>query len=144
MPFVGIVLAISMLIGFVTQPGPWYAGLAKPDFNPPSWVFAPVWSLLYVLIGIAGWRIWRIAPRSGALAAWGVQMILNWLWSPAFFVAQSPWAALAIILAMLAAILAFMALARRIDRLSALLFVPYALWVGFATVLNGAIAVMNA
>src|SRR5690606_19653779 len=128
---------IGLLIGFATQPGDWYDDLAKPPFNPPSWLFGPVWTVLYVLIAIAGWRIWRVAPRSAAMLLWFVQMILNWLWSPAFFGAEAPWLAFAIIVPMLAAILAFIAQARRIDRPAAWLFVPYAAWVAFATLLNG-------
>lgn len=141
--FIAAVLAVGLLIGYATQPGPWYASLAKPSFNPPSWVFGPVWTILYILIAIAGWRIWNLAPRSGAMVAWGGQMILNWLWSPAFFAAHSLWLALAIILAMLASIVAFIVLAWRVDRLAAALFIPYAVWVAFATLLNGSIAVLN-
>ena len=74
---------------------------------------------------------------------WVAQMVLNWLWSPAFFGAEAPWLALAIIVAMLGCILMFMAQAWQLDRVSAWLFAPYAAWVAFATVLNGAIAVMN-
>lgn len=141
--FVAIIVAISLGIGYVTAPGQWYENLNKPAFNPPSWVFGPVWTVLYVLIAIAGWRIWRIAPKSGAMALWVAQMILNWLWSPAFFGAKAPALALAIILAMLASIALFIAEAWRLDRWSAGLFVPYAAWVAFATTLNGSIVLLN-
>ncbi|MDQ2632237.1 MAG: tryptophan-rich sensory protein [Pseudomonadota bacterium] len=136
-------MAISLGIGYVTAPGQWYENLDKPVFNPPSWVFGPVWTVLYVLIAIAGWRIWRIAPKSTAMMLWVAQMILNWLWSPAFFGAEAPALALAIILAMLASIALFIAQAWRLDRWSAWLFVPYAAWVAFATVLNGSIVLLN-
>lgn len=140
--FVAAVVTISLLVGYLTQPGAWYAGLAKPSFNPPSWVFGPVWTVLYVLIAIAGWRTWRAAPRSAAMALWIAQMVLNWLWSPAFFGANAPWLAFAVIVSMLAVILAFIVQVWRHDRLSSVLFVPYLAWVSFASVLNGAIAAM--
>ncbi len=141
--FIIIVLGIGLSIGFATAPGTWYQGLAKPSFNPPDWLFGPVWSLLYVLIAIAGWRIWRVAPDSGAMRLWGLQLVLNYLWSPIFFGLQRPGLALVVIVALLAAILGFVALARRLDRPAAWLFVPYALWVAFATLLNAAIWRLN-
>lgn len=141
--FIGIVLVIGLGIGYLTRPGEWYDSLEKPFFQPPAWLFAPVWTILYVLIAIAGWRIWRRNPQGGAMRLWFVQMLLNWLWSPIFFGAQAPWPAFAIIVALLAVILAFIAHARRVDRPAAWLFVPYAAWVSFATVLNGSIAVLN-
>ncbi|KQZ92259.1 sensor histidine kinase [Mesorhizobium sp. Root157] len=141
--FVTIIVAISLGIGYLTAPGEWYESLNKPAFNPPSWVFGPVWTALYILIAIAGWRIWRIAGRSGAMMLWIAQMILNWLWSPAFFGAEAPSLALALICSMLASILFFIAQAWRHDRWSAGLFVPYAVWVAFATTLNGSIVFLN-
>jgi len=141
--FVAIIVGISLGIGYVTAPGQWYENLNKPTFNPPPWVFGPVWSVLYVLIAIAGWRIWRTAPKSGAMALWIAQMILNWLWSPAFFGAHAPALALVIIVAMLASIALFMARTWKLDRWSAGLFVPYALWVAFATTLNASIVLLN-
>lgn len=141
--FVAIIVAISLSIGYLTAPGEWYESLTKPAFNPPAWVFGPVWTFLYILIAIAGWRIWRTARRSGAMMLWVAQMILNWLWSLAFFGAEAPLLALAIIFAMLASILLFIARAWKHDRLSAGLFVPYAAWVTFATALNGSIVILN-
>ncbi|MBX3596781.1 MAG: tryptophan-rich sensory protein [Rhizobiaceae bacterium] len=143
MAFIAIVVAVGLLIGYMTPPGQWYEGLQKPFFNPPGWVFGPVWTVLYVLIGIAGWRIWSIAPRSTAMMLWGAQMVLNWLWSPAFFALQSPALALAIIIAMLALVLLFIVNAWKLDRLAAWLFVPYAAWVSFATALNASIVYLN-
>jgi tryptophan-rich sensory protein len=141
--FIIAVVAISMLIGYITQPGPWYASLAKPSFNPPGWVFGPVWTVLYVLIALAGWRIWRAAPSSTSMSLWIAQMILNWIWSPAFFGLNAPWLAFAVIVGMLVTIIAFIVQARKHDRLAATLFVPYLAWASFATVLNGSIAAMN-
>jgi len=134
--FVAAVVLVGAGIGAATAPGAWYAGLEKPFFNPPNWVFGPVWTAIYAMIGVAGWLVWRRAPTSEAMALWGAQMLLNWLWSPVFFAMQAPGAAIAVILALLATILVFIAAARHVDVRASWLFAPYALWVGFATVLN--------
>ena len=126
----------------------WYAGLTKPGFTPPNWVFGPVWSLLYALMAAAVWRILclpRTRPRHGAaLTAFFVQLVLNAAWSFAFFAAHSPLAGLVVIGALLAAILATIRLFWPLDRLAALLLVPYAAWVGYAAMLNLAIWRLNA
>ena len=142
--FIILVLGAGTAIGLLTVPGAWYAALTKPPFNPPDWIFAPVWSVLYVLVGIAGWRIWRIAPAGRAMKIWWLQLALNFLWSPVFFAAHLPGPALVVILALLAAIVAFIASAAATDRPAAWLFVPYALWVAFASLLNAAIWWLNA
>ena len=141
--FLLVVVGVSILIGTQSTPGPWYDGLDRPPFNPPSWIFSPVWTTLYILIAIAGWRIWMIDPGSGAMKVWFAQMLVNWAWSPVFFVAEMLWVAVAVILVMLALIVAFIVLARRHDRVAAWLFVPYLAWVSFATLLNVSIAVLN-
>lgn len=141
--FLVLVVGGGLAIGLVALPGEWYAQLAKPSFNPPPWLFGPVWTALYVLIAVAGWRTWRIEHGGPATVAWWVQLALNFLWSPVFFVARDLLLALLILLGMLAAILAFIALARRLDPVAAWLFVPYALWVAFAGVLNTAIWWLN-
>ena len=141
--FVVAVVAIGALIGVNNVPGEWYQSLQKPFFNPPNWIFGPVWTTLYVLIGIAGARTW-IRKRMGTrMRLWFTQMVLNFLWSPIFFGMQSPAGALVIIVPMLICILAFIALTYRRDRVSMWLFVPYALWVGFATLLNASIGILN-
>ncbi|MCB1476399.1 MAG: tryptophan-rich sensory protein [Rhodobiaceae bacterium] len=141
--FLAIVIGGGLAIGYLTAPGEWYIALQKPPFNPPAWIFAPVWTLLYVLIAIAGWRVWQIAPAGTAMKLWIAQMILNFLWSPTFFAAHMTGAALIVILLLLAAIIGFIATARRTDKVAALLFVPYAAWVAFASVLNASIFVLN-
>ena len=141
--FLAVTLGGGLLIGVSNMPGPWYAALAKPPFNPPDWLFAPVWSVIYVLIAIAGWRIWRLRDTRGAMTAWWVQLGLNFLWSPVFFTLKAPGWALAVILALFAAIVTFIVKAWQRDRPAALLFLPYGAWVAFATVLNGAIWLMN-
>ncbi|MBV9347053.1 MAG: tryptophan-rich sensory protein [Pseudolabrys sp.] len=141
--FIVVVLACGMAIGYLTTPDAWYASLNKPAFNPPNWVFAPVWTTLYVLIAIAGWRTFRREPRSLAMNLWLAQMALNFSWSPVFFGAHWIGAALMIIAVLLATILAFIATAWQSDRASALLFVPYAAWVAFATLLNASLWLLN-
>lgn len=141
--FIVLVLGGGTLIGFLTLPGEWYAGLAKPFFNPPNWIFGPVWSVLYVLIAIAGWRVWLRAPRDVAMRVWVAQLVLNFLWSPTFFGFQQTGLALLVILALLGAILGFMATARKFDQVAAWLFAPYAVWVAFATLLNASIWWLN-
>ena len=141
--FLLVVIGVGAVIGINTAPGPWYAGLEKPPFNPPNWLFAPVWFTLYVLIAIAGWRTFLAAPQSLAMKLWVAQMLLNWIWSPVFFLGHVLWPAGAIIVAILATILAFIGVTWRRDRTSARLFVPYAAWVAFATLLNLSLAVLN-
>jgi translocator protein len=141
--FLALVLGGGLGIGLFTLPGEWYASLNKPFFNPPNWIFGPVWTALYVLIAIAGWRIWMAAPGGAAMKIWWAALVLNFLWSPVFFGAQQVGLALVIIVAMLLSILAFIAAARPVDRLASLMFVPYAAWVGFASLLNRSIFVLN-
>jgi benzodiazapine receptor len=141
--FLLVVIGIGAAIGISTAPDAWYAGLEKPPFNPPNWVFGPVWFTLYLLIAIAGWRSFLVAPSGLAMKLWVAQMLLNWIWSPVFFLGQALWPAGVIIVAILATILAFIATTWQTDRTSALLFVPYAAWVAFATLLNLSLAVLN-
>jgi len=141
--FLLVVIVVGGLIGIANVPGPWYQSLAKPPFNPPNWVFAPVWFTLYVLIAIAGWRTFEAAPRSARMVLWGGQMLLNWTWSPVWFTLHALWPAFAVIAAILLLILAFIASSWRRDRVSAVLFIPYALWVSFASALNLSIALLN-
>ena len=141
--FLAIVIGIGALIGISTAPGAWYAELEKPFFTPPNWLFGPVWFALYVLIAIAGWRTFLADPTGTGMKLWAGQMLLNWLWSPLWFGLHQTWLAFAVILAILALILGFIAERWNRDRLSAWLFVPYAAWVGFASLLNLAIALLN-
>lgn len=141
--FIGFVVGAGLLAGLTNMPGDWYQSLEKPFFNPPPWLFGPVWTTLYVLIGIAGARIWQRAPKSAAMQLWFAQMAFNLMWSPAFFGLQNPELALAVIVGMLVTIVAFVIKARPIDRISTLLFVPYLAWVTFAGILNLSIAWLN-
>lgn len=146
--FIALNAAISALGGWATagSVGTWYLALDKPPFNPPNWIFAPVWSALYLMIAIAGWRAWRRAAgprRRLALTAYAVQLALNLSWSFVFFGARLIGPALAVIAALLAAILANAFLFWRIDRAAGALLLPYAAWVSFATLLNAALWQLN-
>jgi tryptophan-rich sensory protein len=144
--FVGINVAVSALGGWATSGsvGTWYPTLAKPAFNPPGWVFGPVWSVLYLMIALAGWRAWR---RGGvarpALLVYAVQLALNLSWSFVFFGARLIGPALVVIAALLAAFVVNAALFWRLDRPAGALLVPYAAWVAFAAVLNFALWRLN-
>ncbi len=141
--FLALMVGGGILIGTLTAPGDWYAQLSKPAFNPPNWVFGPVWTVLYVLIAMVGWRQFETDRSSTAMKLWWAQMGLNFLWSPAFFVMQLPWFALVVIVALLAVIFMFIARVRDSDRVSAIAFLPYFAWVAFATALNLSIAILN-
>ncbi len=134
-----------LLQGSALDANGWYDGLEKPGFTPPDAVFGPVWTLLYLTIGVAGWLLWRSrsAERGTALGLWGLQLVLNALWTGAFFGLRSPWLGLAVILALLATIAALVIRSAAIDRRVSVLLLPYLAWVGFATALNGAIVYLN-
>ena len=130
---------------FIADNG-WYAGLAKPAWNPPGWVFGPVWTVLYAMMAVAAWRAWRKggwAKQKAALSLFVVQWALNGLWTPLFFGLHRPGWALAEILVLLAAILTTLRAFWRVDRTAGLLFLPYAAWGAFATVLNWTIWRLN-
>jgi benzodiazapine receptor len=141
--FLVLVVGGGLLIGSQTRPDAWFQHLAKPPFQPPNWIFAPVWTVLYVCIAVAGWRTFREAPTSWAMALWWLQLVLNFGWSPLFFGAHLIGLALVVIAALLFAIASFMIAAVERDRIAATLFVPYGAWVGFATVLNAWIYAHN-
>lgn len=131
-----------------SQLGSWYAGLAKPSFNPPNAVFGPVWSVLYTVMAIAVWRVWwkgRDAgvPIRGTMILFGVQLVLNAGWSITFFGLEAPGPALIVIGALWLSILALIVAFRRIDGWAAIMMVPYLAWVSFATALNFAIWQLN-
>lgn len=141
--FLVLVLVGGSVIGTQTAPGDWYAALTKPVFNPPNWIFAPVWSILYVLIAMAGWRQFEADRRSTAMKLWWVQLGLNFLWSPIFFVLQMPWFAFFVVASLLLTIAAFVRQVWVPDRVSALAFLPYLAWVAFAFALNLSLAILN-
>jgi translocator protein len=134
------VLAVGIALGTTVRPGDWYDTLQKPWFTPPPWAFGPIWTVLYVLIGWAGARK---LLYGGARGLWVGQMALNWLWTPVFFGLHWTGAGLVVILAMLALILAFIAAEWSRDRVSALMFVPYAVWVTLASAVNAGVVWLN-
>jgi len=146
----GVPVAAASVIGqLATYPNltPWYAGLVKPAFNPPNWVFAPAWTTLYLLMAVAVWRVLRLplktpARRSG-LNLFFAQLALNAAWSWMFFAAHSPALGLVNIVPQLAVILAAIIVFLRLDRFAARCLVPLAVWVAFATILNLAIWRLN-
>jgi tryptophan-rich sensory protein len=151
----GIVVAIVVcelagLIGslFTTPSIPgWYAGLIKPSFNPPNWIFGPVWTTLYAMMGLAAWIVYdkglkRPEVRK-ALAVFGAQLVLNTTWSIVFFGAHQLVGAVVVIILLWAMILWTILAFRKISKAAAWLLVPYILWVSFASVLNVAICALN-
>jgi tryptophan-rich sensory protein len=141
--FLAIVFAVAA-VGAQFSPGPWYAALDKPPWTPPNGVFAPVWTALYVMVATAGALVWLRPPRDLALALWTLQLALNALWSFLFFGLERPGLAALDIAALLVAILATTAAFWRVSRLAAVLMLPYAAWVAFATALNVEIWRLNA
>lgn len=146
---VAICLIIGFLSGFATQSSvnDWYLSLNKPSFNPPNWIFGPVWTLLYILMGIAAGIVWakgfyHIWVKT-ALYNFGFQLLFNALWSVVFFGFKNPFWALLVILFLLALILVTIKWFNVVSRTAAYLLIPYFLWVCFATVLNYRIWEMN-
>ena len=147
--FLVICFAAAGVGGAVTAQkiGTWYATLTKPSWNPPSWIFTPVWSALYFCMAIAAWLVWRQDGFVGVqvpLALFGVQLFLNVLWSCIFFGLQSPGLAFAEVLMLWGAIAATTIVFWRRSRIAGILFVPYWAWVTFASVLNFAFWRLNA
>ncbi|MGI9413658.1 MAG: TspO/MBR family protein [Hyphomicrobiales bacterium] len=140
--------ALMVIAGIATAAsvGTWFQTLNQPPFRPPDWLFGPVWFVLYTLMGIAAWRVWRIAGFSGArpaLTLYGVQLALNFAWSFLFFGFRMIGLAFAEILVLLALVIATAIAFHRIDGWAALMFVPYIAWVAFASLLNGSLWVLN-
>jgi len=142
-------VALALLAGqAATYPNlAWYATLTKPSFNPPNWVFGPVWLTLYILMFYGAWRLLRLPEgttgRASALYLFYAQLVLNALWSWLFFAMESPAAGFIDIIPQLLLILLLIVQAYRLDRIAALCFVPLAAWVGFAAVLNFSIWQLN-
>jgi tryptophan-rich sensory protein len=125
----------------------WFSTLNKPVFNPPSWVFGPVWTILYIMIGISLFLVWKsnIKLKFKKTAYWifAVQILLNGFWSVAFFGMQNPALAFLVIVLLWISIILNIIYFYRISKTSAYLLIPYWLWVSFASVLNGAIWLLN-
>ena len=146
-------ILVCQLAGFIgslfTTPNiaTWYAGIQKPAFNPPNWIFGPVWITLYVMMGIAAFLIWNkgwnVVGVKMALAIFLVQLILNSFWSIAFFGMHSPLTGFVVIVILWVAILVTMFSFFKMSTVAGWLLVPYILWVSFATVLNWSILILN-
>ncbi|MGV3550974.1 TspO/MBR family protein [Rhizobium sp.] len=140
--FLIVVLGVGFTIGLTIRPGEWYQALSKPFFTPPNWLFGPAWTLVYTLIAIAGWRVaGSEGLRSAAFRLWILQMVLNWAWTPVFFGLHLTGAGLVVIACLLVTVMVFMSKVR--DRPARWCFVPYALWLCYATALNAAIFALN-
>lgn len=140
--FVIIVFAVAAF-GAMFTPGEWYATLEKPSWNPPNWIFGPVWTLLYVMIAISGWLVWQRTGPGLAMGLYAFQLVLNAAWSWLFFGRQAIGAALVDIIVLLSLIVATIVVFWPVSRVAAGLLVPYALWVAFATLLNMTIWRLN-
>ncbi len=144
-----IICQLAGIIGaFFTTPAipGWYAGLNKPVFNPPAWIFGPVWTMLYLMMGIALYLVWiskKGKKRSCALKAFGIQLVLNGLWSVIFFGWQLPWLAFGEIIILWLMIGMTIKKQLLVNKTAAYLMLPYLAWVSFASVLNLAIAWLN-
>jgi len=133
--------------GVLFGPGAWYANLRKPSWNPPNWVFGPVWTTLYVMMAVAAWRVWRLGGDGGRRTALGLflaQLALNAAWTPLFFGLRQPGLAFAEILLLWLAIGATTTTFFKRDRVAAWLMIPYLAWVSFAAVLNAVLWRLNA
>ncbi len=121
----------------------WYATLACPPLTPPNWLFAPVWTLLYVMVGVAGWLVWQRKGASRPLRLWGWQLAANALWVPAFFGLRSPPLALAVMAAMVPLTVLTIRSFRRIRPTAAWMMAPYLAWCSFAAYLNAGFWLLN-
>ena len=143
------VAAASIIAALVTAPNipTWYAGLTRPAFAPPNWLFAPAWTALYAMMALAFWRVLGLAPgtpgRAGAIAAFLMQLALNAAWTPVFFGLHSPRGGLIVIGILLVTILVTIRRFWPLDRVAAGLLVPYAAWVSFATALTAEVVRLN-
>lgn len=140
----GLVAALASA-ATATSVGTWYTTLAKPGWTPPSWLFGPVWTALYLAMAVAAWLVWmrRKPGRRAALLLFAVQLLLNGGWSWLFFVGRAPGAALAEIVILWIALAATTAAFARVHTGAGWLMVPYLGWVSFAAALNFAIWTLN-
>jgi len=137
--FVGLAV-LTASSGAIFTPGEWYRGLRKPSWNPPDWAFAPAWTVLYIMIAVSGWMVWRQAGSVGAaafpLAVYLVQLLFNAGWSAVFFGLKRPDLAFVEVVGLWLSILIALALVARVRRSAALLLLPYLGWLCFAGALN--------
>jgi translocator protein len=131
-----VLVFVAASSGAIFKPGAWYASLAKPTWTPPNWAFPVVWTVLYTMIAVAGWFVWKVSGFSAALVVWGIGLVVNALWSYFMFGRQDIAVAMADVALLWLLTAAFIYLAWDIDRRAAYLFMPYLLWVSIAAALN--------
>lgn len=134
-PFIALVIAAAST-GSQFMPGEWYATLNKPAWTPPDWLFPVAWTILYLMIAIAGWLVWRAGGAGPAVIIWAVGLALNALWSYLMFGRHDITLALVDVACLWAATVAFTAATWQLAPTAAYLFIPYLLWVSFAAALN--------
>ena len=142
---IGIVIVTfcAPLLGVFSPPGDWYASLSKPTWNPPGWIFGPVWTVLYLMMAVAAWWVWKSECPRQALVLYGLQLLLNAAWTPTFFGAQQIGLAFAVIIALWLAIVLTVVSFFRVSGLAGWLLMPYLAWVTFAAFLNFTLWRMN-
>jgi translocator protein len=140
--FIVIVLAAASS-GAIFKPGEWYESLRKPGWTPPKWAFPVVWTILYVMIGYAGWLVWTAAGWSLPMMLWALQMVTNALWSYFFFGMRRMDIALVDVAVLWLSIAFFIVTAWSVAPLASLLFVPYLAWVTAAAALNHSVRRLN-
>jgi tryptophan-rich sensory protein len=140
--FLALVSAADVT-GMQYMPGPWYEALNKPAWTLPNWLFPIAWTVLYLMIAVAGWLVWKREGVSTALMIWSVGLVLNALWSYVMFGRHDIGLALVNVAVLWLAIAAFIWAAWPVERMAAYLFVPYLVWVSFATALNAAVLMLN-
>ena len=135
--------AAAAATGIQFRPGEWYETLVKPGWTPPNWLFPPVWTVLYIMIAVAGWRVWLAQGLGRATIIWAIALVLNAVWSYIMFGQHQIALAAIDIVALWLAIVAFIVVASGVDKLAMALFVPYLIWVTYAAALNIAIWRLN-
>ena len=141
--FLIVTVGGGIAIGILTVPGAWYESLVKPAITPPNWLFGPVWTIVYILIAVSGFRTFERDKSGPGMKLWVGQLVVNFSWSPMFFIAQDPYRALVLIVLLFGLTLWYISVTWNRDRIAAWLFVPYAVWLGYATTLNTMIWLLN-
>ena len=136
-------VGVAAVTGARYMPGPWYKSLAKPSWTPPDWLFPITWTVLYFMIAIAGWLVWQKQGFGPALAIWLVGLVLNATWSWVMFGRHEIGLALVNVASLWVSVLAFIVAAWPVDTTASYLFMPYLVWVSFATALNAAVWKLN-
>jgi tryptophan-rich sensory protein len=131
------------LTGGLFPPGPWYRGLEKPWFTPPDWVFPVTWTVLYVCIAVAGARVAMAEDNAVAMGLWSLQIAFNGLWTPVFFGLQNIRMGMVVVALLWVIVLCAIIAMWPVDRIAALLFVPYLVWVSIASALNAGVWRLN-